>query len=548
MSSRASTARVGSHEPPALEASRGPHAISDLALFAASFALGTAVLLTFCDIGINLSDEGVWVSAAWLFRHDVEPWVDYFQPMASALAWVYDLLFGVFGEDLRVVRGFWAVVRGLGLGLAVLGARHASPRAGWLVVVVAVALLLGGGPWHKSHIALGHGVTLWGLGALALGAGPGVALLTGFGQGLAMSADLANNVWILLPTGIVGFLLATRGNRRQVLARAAGPWLAGLAVGLAPLAAVFLPRMHAFRLQVGPATWVPFDLGWVAQGSWAGFPDLVTLLGRGVRQPAALLGGATLDLFILVAIVGLGWSVTRLVRSGPSPETIAALVPSVLAVTMLPKILIRADAPHVLQNLLPFAVVGVQLAVAAGLHLKPGRRGRVLATVALGAGLLLQGVYAATATDTYYSGSVLSLARPSVRLDLPRAGLRERPEQAAELEQLIAWLQEETDPSDTLLALPTDPLLYFLAQRRNATRLIWVAPPREGEFDLVDRSFAWEVRNRRPDWIVLRRGPLVHGDGRGLAAQAPELNRSIVQGWERRIAVGAFEIWGQRDR
>ena len=89
-------------------------------------------------------------------------------------------------------------------------------------------------------------------------------------------------------------------------------------------------------------------------------------------------------------------------------------------------------------------------------------------------------------------------------------------------------------------------MLYFLTERRNATRLVWMAPHRAGGFDPVDRSFAWEMQSRRPDWVVLRMGPLVHGDGRGMGAQAPRLQEALVRGWEPRFTVGRFEIWGLR--
>lgn len=522
-------------------------------LFVLALLVLTAAFLACCDVGVSLSDEGIWLSAGWLLDSGVQPWVDWFMPHPSALAWIYDGLFDAFGDDIVVGRRFWAVLRGFGAALGVVVTRRLTGRLG-LGLLVGLALLLGCGPWHKSHVLFGQAVTLAALVSLARKPSMLVGLGLGLGQGLAMTLDLANSVWLVPPTVFVLALAPRRG--RGMLG---GAWLLGTALGLGPLLAVYLPRLSSFRLEVGDGQWLAFDPSWVAQASWAGFPDLIGRLASGQRDTLDLLQGALLDAVVLGAVLGVLAAVRRGIATlAPMSTDLtgrdrldeerrvrerravawASAVPALVAAAVLPKILVRADTAHVLQNALPFLVLAAE---ALGAWADDGRGSRRALSV-LGAVSLLGSLGAVGWHGGYYSGSVLALARPLEPLGVPGASLRESPARAAELRALVDRLEALTREGETLLGLPTLPTLHALVDMPNAGRLVWLAPAARGDFTPVDRAFAWQITSTRPTWIVLERDGLVHGDGRTLAMQAPRTWQAIRQGYQPVDSVGGFDL------
>ena len=70
---------------------------------------------------------------------------------------LHRLAFDCLGESVDVGRLLAAILLAGGLALWVLAARRLLPR--WVVVLVAIAMLVAPGPWHKGYVRLAH--SLW---------------------------------------------------------------------------------------------------------------------------------------------------------------------------------------------------------------------------------------------------------------------------------------------------------------------------------------------------------------------------------------------------
>jgi hypothetical protein len=80
-----------------------------------------------------------------------------------------------------------------------------------------------------------------------------------------------------------------------------------------------------------------------------------------------------------------------------------------------------------------------------------------------------------------YTGKLalgLRQAHPT-RIDLPRAQIHATPEQARTIEEIVAFVEERTEPGDTVAAVPYFPLILFYADRAGPHRssyILWPVP------------------------------------------------------------------------
>ena len=102
-----------------------------------------------------------------------------------------------------------------------------------------------------------------------------------------------------------------------------------------------------------------------------------------------------------------------------------------------------------------------------------GRRHRGTA-VALGLVLVLP---AAAVVGYAARGYVLLRDENDTRVELPRAGIRVRPSEAAMLADVTAFMQEETAPGETVAVVPYFPMVHFLADRPGPDRSAYIVWP-----------------------------------------------------------------------
>ncbi|MCK6528580.1 hypothetical protein L6R50_13825 [Myxococcota bacterium] len=533
---------------------RPPHAVSpELRAFLLAAIPSLLLFLTYCDVTVNASDEGAWISAAWVLRQGRDPFLDYLFPHPSVMPWVYAALFDLFGESVLVVRVFWAVVRACAAGFATLAARALLPGRPLLAAFPAVALALAGGPWHKTHVGLGLAVGCWLLLRFLARPSPGRGLALGASQGLVACLDLPNNVFGLPGTAAALFLAVASRPRgdRTAAGLGLGAWIAGLALGLAPLAAAMAPRLGAFVLATGSGDPVPIDPFEIARASWIGWPGVAATLASG-PDPSRLVGAMYLDGMALLPFAAAAVGARGLkaaagrgeAREAYLGEARARLALAAVAAGLVVKVAVRADAPHMFQNAIPFSLLLCALCADGARALAGAHRPRRAAALAAGAlAAAAAGLLAFTATypDPYYAGSVTVLAQAESRVGLRRVPLRDRARVARDLERLDAFLRMNVPPGAPVFAGPTCPLVHFMSERPNATRLIWYTPPKGGSEKGTSAALV-ELDRVRPDWVVWNIGPPPHGELAHFEARAPELVAYLRRHFERVTLVGPYEV------
>ena len=86
-------------------------------------------------------------------------------------------------------------------------------------------------------------------------------------------------------------------------------------------------------------------------------------------------------------------------------------------------------------------------------------------------------------------------------MDLERGGVRMDSSSAKLLEGIVALIQKHAAPDRSILSLPYNPMLYFLAERRNPTRWNYLWPGDQTPDD--HRALLEQAANDPPAVIVL---------------------------------------------
>ncbi len=446
-------------------------------------------------------DEGFIVTGAMMVRDGLWPLRDFYTGYGPAQFVVDALLHAVFGADLLVTRLADAAVLGLA-GAAVLGCvrRLAGARAAWLSVLAYAALTA------LIHPSANY-PAFWTL-PLLLGA----ALL--FGD-WACGGRTRRLVGASLLVGLTGLLrwdfglfgtaalgaavLAVQWRRRHGRARA---FAAGLLPALGVVCLVYLPLIagHAHR-------WfdeVPLFLA-LEFRKWRNVdllrPALASLVQGGPAGAAGALYALGLVAFPFIVLGAATWQAARgTLRAPERPDraTGTALLLAFVGVLLLNQLRVRTN----LWQAFPAIVVALTLTAWTARSLARGRPALRVAAAGLVALLC-----AAAAVQQYRWWS-----RADAAVSLPGAtGIRLPTDQGwREYAALLGHLRAGTSPDepifsgvgDTSRLYINDPMLYFLAERRPATRFVEMEPG-IANTERAQREIADELERHRVRTIVL---------------------------------------------
>ena len=406
--------------------------------------------------------------------------------------WPIALLFRVFGASVVLWRGwiYGASAAGLVAAYVLLRAllrTRTAALVGTLVIGICCATALPGMSWSTSRVGLG-------LGALAClcrayGADPR-RWLAATGALLAVALLYSQEVGVACAVGVAA-ALALRTDRFRALAWTTAGGAATLAPAVAYIAAqgalaATVDNLFLFpRIRVLGFGGVPFPpLALTSYSLCAYFPPVV-LGASGFATATRLLGGE---------------------RGARVGTELALLVFGALLFTAA---LSRPDMTHFAFAAPPAFVLLAGLAEDAA-RLAATRAAPAAARVACAAGLAL----AVASLVPWWSWASLNLttfwspAPPDFRpLRLDRAGSVLAPDDlASQLEQVVAALRDRTKPDEPIWVYPNEALIYFLADRPQATRfpLGLFAVTRAQRLELIA-----ELERTRPRYAVAFLNPII---------------------------------------
>ena len=140
----------------------------------------------------------------------------------------------------------------------------------------------------------------------------------------------------------------------------------------------------------------------------------------------------------------------------------------------------------------------------------------------------------------FYAGSIGAVKQETHLVELDRLRIYTKPSEAKWLEEVVDRIEIYTDKGDPILALPLNPVFYFLTDRINPTRYDWILPgmlTAEEEKNMVE-----ELKIYRPKMIIYVDIPIDGKEERRLANYAPLLYAFLVENYQFDEIIGLFQI------
>ena len=460
-----------------------------------------AVILLFCfaliiafprwRAEIDWRDEGLLAYGAVRVVQGDVPHRDFVSVQPPLSYYTTAALFKICGTSLVVLRGFgltiylllplllYALARALTTGpvagffaaapacLIGLPYVYFVPLAAWqgtAASITAVLLLV----WSIT--------TRWQLLAILAGVMTAASVLLRHDQGTYTIVS------ILMLFAILGFCENPwPGKNRQ---SAALFWVLGIAIILIPMAIVW------WTIGAIPETirqLVEFPFATYRKTSTLPFPRLTAGKSLAERMVALLFYLPPILQAIAVAfIIYTLWQ-----RRFGFHEGILVFL-TVWSALFYLQVLVRSDQTHLLLTLPPLSLLTAFL--YSVLHLNLPSKGPIRPTVSTACATLtvcyLLVVRSILVPDVSHSTDMLTVARGGVRVA-----------QARVIDSFIKTLQTYVPPNGTMLALPYQPMFYFLAERRNPTRWNYLWPGDETTED--HQRFVEQAQHDPPEVILL---------------------------------------------
>jgi hypothetical protein len=140
----------------------------------------------------------------------------------------------------------------------------------------------------------------------------------------------------------------------------------------------------------------------------------------------------------------------------------------------------------------------------------------------------------------FYAGSIGAMKLETTRLSLDKVDIYTNPAEAKWIKKVVEKIDLYSQEGDAILALPLNPIFYFLSGRTNPTPYEWVLPgmlEEEKEKELV------AILNNNPPKLVIFVDIAIDGkEERRLLHYAPHLYRFLLDRYGFQEKVGFFQI------
>jgi len=140
----------------------------------------------------------------------------------------------------------------------------------------------------------------------------------------------------------------------------------------------------------------------------------------------------------------------------------------------------------------------------------------------------------------FYAGSIGAMKQETQRVQLDRLQVYTHPSEAKWLREVVDRIEIYTDKGDPILALPLNPVFYFITDRTNPTRYDWILPgmlTTEEEKKMVEG-----LKFQPPKMVIFVDIPIDGKEERRLANYAPLLYGFLVENYQFDEMIGLFQI------
>ena len=140
----------------------------------------------------------------------------------------------------------------------------------------------------------------------------------------------------------------------------------------------------------------------------------------------------------------------------------------------------------------------------------------------------------------FYAGTIGAVRQETALLDIPRVNVYTNPIEAESIKKVVDRIETYSEENDPILALPLNPIFYFLTGRINPTPYDWILPGMLNEED--ERKVIGQLQENPPKIIVFVDIPIDGKEDRRLANYTPLIYSYHVKNYELEEVIGMFQI------
>ncbi len=140
----------------------------------------------------------------------------------------------------------------------------------------------------------------------------------------------------------------------------------------------------------------------------------------------------------------------------------------------------------------------------------------------------------------FYAGSIGAMKLETAPLSLDKVDVYTSPEEAKWIETVVKKINLYSNKGDAILALPLNPIFYFLSDRVNPTPYEWVLPgmlEEDKELKLVTL-----LKSKLPEIVIYVDIAIDGREERRLSSYSPHLYKFLIQHYTLKEMVGYFQI------
>ncbi|GJL78955.1 MAG: hypothetical protein NPINA01_19440 [Nitrospinaceae bacterium] len=149
-------------------------------------------------------------------------------------------------------------------------------------------------------------------------------------------------------------------------------------------------------------------------------------------------------------------------------------------------------------------------------------------------------IYEMNVHHGFYAGSIGAKKHETQLISLDRLRVYTHPSEAKWLEEVVDRIEIYSDKGDPILALPLNPVFYFLTDRINPTRYDWILPGMLTADE--EKGMVEQLSKNPPRMVIFVDIPIDGKEERRLANYAPQLYDFLVENYQFDEMIGLFQI------
>jgi len=140
----------------------------------------------------------------------------------------------------------------------------------------------------------------------------------------------------------------------------------------------------------------------------------------------------------------------------------------------------------------------------------------------------------------FYAGTIGAVRQETALIDIERMKVYTNPAEAEWIKQVVDRIEIYSDEKDSILALPLNPIFYFLTGRENPTMYDWILPGMLDEEE--EREVINQLRVNPPKVIIFVDIPIDGKEDRRLARYTPLIYGYILENYALEEMIGMFQV------